>query len=315
MAVTDPRAPKIAAEPARGGHQPVRSTRGNIALATAVHPVTDKVDTSRHVHSTLIAAVAERFASPAFRQERINRALNIFLSVCALIAVAPLLLMIALAIKLTSRGPVMYTQIRVGVDQRFLGDRRLRRERRFGGDRRAGVDRRGRMERRSAANRRLRSPIAFYGRRLEDIGGNPFRIYKFRSMCVGAECGSGAVWATRNDARVTPVGRVLRKFRLDELPQLINVLRGDMNLVGPRPERPSIFRRLRTEIPEYPLRQRTRPGITGWAQVTQSYDTCIDDVKEKTRYDLEYLKGRSLWKDASIIIKTIPVILFRRGGW
>jgi lipopolysaccharide/colanic/teichoic acid biosynthesis glycosyltransferase len=157
--------------------------------------------------------------------------------------------------------------------------------------------------------------LAARGRRWEDIGGNPFRIYKFRSMCVGAECGSGAVWATRLDARVTPVGRVLRKFRLDELPQLLNVLRGEMNIVGPRPERPSIFCRLRTEIPDYSLRQRALPGITGWAQIKHRYDCCVDDVKKKVYFDLEYLRCKSLWRDITIMVKTIPVMIFRKGGW
>jgi lipopolysaccharide/colanic/teichoic acid biosynthesis glycosyltransferase len=134
-------------------------------------------------------------------------------------------------------------------------------------------------------------------------------------MCVDAECRSGAVWASRNDSRVTPVGRVLRRCRLDELPQLFNVLRGDMNIVGPRPERPSIFCRLREEIPDYPLRQRTRPGITGWAQIRQAYDTCIEDARNKVRLDLEYLQRRDLLEDLRIMLKTIPVMLFRRGGW
>jgi lipopolysaccharide/colanic/teichoic acid biosynthesis glycosyltransferase len=131
---------------------------------------------------------------------------------------------------------------------------------------------------------------------------------------VNAECGTGAVWATRNDPRVTPVGRFLRACRLDELPQLYNVLRGDMNIVGPRPERPSIFCRLREAIPEYPLRQRARPGITGWAQVKHCYDTCIDDVKKKVHFDLEYLQRRNLWIDLQIMARTIPVMLLKRGA-
>jgi lipopolysaccharide/colanic/teichoic acid biosynthesis glycosyltransferase len=187
-------------------------------------------------------------------------------------------------------------------------------ERRDGGDRRAGLDRRGRIERRAVRNRRGRAAIAFYGRRCEDIGGFPIRIYKFRSMCVGAECGSGAVWAAKNDVRITPVGRILRQYRLDELPQLINVLRGEMNIVGPRPERPSIFCRLRTEIPDYTLRQRTRPGITGWAQIRHCYDSCIEDVKKKLSFDLEYLERQTLWEDVRIMVKTIPVMVFRRGS-
>lgn len=246
--------------------------------------------------------------------EHANRVLNVVLATVALVLLSPLLVMIALAIKLTSRGPIVYTQIRVGRDYRLDRDRRLRRERRIGGDRRAGIDRRGRIERRAARNRRGRMAAARYGRRCEDLGGSPIRIFKFRSMCVGAECGSGPVWATRGDSRVTSVGRVLRQFRLDELPQLINVVKGEMNIVGPRPERPSIFSRLRTEIPEYSLRQRTRPGITGWAQITQCYDSCLDDVRKKVGFDLEYLAHRSLWVDLRIMVKTIPVMVFRRGS-
>ncbi|MDQ4079814.1 MAG: sugar transferase [Gemmatimonadota bacterium] len=248
------------------------------------------------------------------RAERTHRVLNLVLATVALVLLSPLLVMIALAIKFTSRGPVVYTQIRVGRDYRLDRDRRLRRERRIGGDRRAGIDRRGRIERRAARNRRGRAGAASYGRRCEDLGGSPIRMYKFRSMCVGAECGSGPVWATPGDARVTSVGRVLRQFRLDELPQLINVMKGEMNIVGPRPERPSIFSRLRTEIPEYPLRQRTRPGITGWAQITQCYDSCLDDVRKKVSFDLEYVARRSLWVDLRIMVKTIPVMVFRRGA-
>ena len=134
-------------------------------------------------------------------------------------------------------------------------------------------------------------------------------------MRTDAEKGTGAVWASNDDSRVTSIGKVLRQFRLDELPQLFNVLRGDMNLVGPRPERPSIFAKLRQEIPDYQKRQRARPGITGWAQVNQSYDTNLDDVKRKVQFDVEYIHRRGLAEDLKIMLRTVPVILFRRGGW
>jgi len=140
-------------------------------------------------------------------------------------------------------------------------------------------------------------------------------IYKFRTMRADAERPSGAVWATKGDARVTPVGRVMRKYRVDELPQLINVIRGEMNIVGPRPERPSIFSRLCDDIEEYPLRQQAKPGITGWAQVNHNYDTCIDDVRTKVRYDLEYLQRQSVAEDLLIMARTLPVMIFNRGGW
>jgi lipopolysaccharide/colanic/teichoic acid biosynthesis glycosyltransferase len=123
------------------------------------------------------------------------------------------------------------------------------------------------------------------------------------------------VWATEGDARVTPIGRLMRKLRVDELPQLFNVINGDMNIVGPRPERPSIFSRLCVDVADYPLRQRTKPGITGWAQINQSYDTSLDDVRRKVRYDLEYLQRKGVREDLRIMAKTVPVVLFRRGGW
>jgi lipopolysaccharide/colanic/teichoic acid biosynthesis glycosyltransferase len=208
----------------------------------------------------------------------LHRCLNFCLALIALVCVLPILLVIALAVKLTSRGPVLYTQERVGLDRRQRGD---------GGDH----------------------------RRVRDLGGRPFTIYKFRTMRVDAERESGAVWAQREDPRVTPVGRLLRQYRLDELPQLLNVVRGEMNIVGPRPERPTIFAELREHIAEYPQRQRTKPGITGLAQISQQYDSSLDDVRAKVQFDLEYIRRRSLREDLRIMLKTIPVILLRRGGW
>jgi lipopolysaccharide/colanic/teichoic acid biosynthesis glycosyltransferase len=148
-----------------------------------------------------------------------------------------------------------------------------------------------------------------YDRRTRDIGGHPFMIYKFRTMRVDAEGHKGAVWATKGDARVTAIGGIMRKYRVDELPQLLNVIRGDMNIVGPRPERPSIFSRLCDDIEEYPLRQKARPGITGWAQVNHNYDTSVEDVRKKVRYDLEYIERQGVVEDL------FPVMIFNRGGW
>ena len=123
------------------------------------------------------------------------------------------------------------------------------------------------------------------------------------------------MWASRNDPRITVVGRGLRASRLDELPQLLNVLFGDMNVVGPRPERPSIFAEMRKTIPGYEKRQQVMPGITGWAQVNLAYDTCVDDVKKKVDLDLEYVKNRSLTQDLSIMARTIPVMVSADLGW
>ena len=215
---------------------------------------------------------------PRTRSERLNRALNLALAVTAVMLLAPVFLAVAVAIKLTSRGPIFYRQARVGIDRRWNETR------------------------------------AMYDRRLQDLGGQVFSIYKFRSMFTNAEQRSGAVWAVREDPRVTAVGRVLRQFRLDELPQLINVIKGDMNIVGPRPERPSIFLRLCNDIAEYPMRQRSKPGITGWAQINQSYDASLDDVRRKVRFDLEYIERQGIAEDMKIMLKTVPVMIFKRGS-
>jgi lipopolysaccharide/colanic/teichoic acid biosynthesis glycosyltransferase len=196
-----------------------------------------------------------------------------------LLLAAPVMLVFAVLVKLTSPGPIFYAQARVGLDRR--------------GTRRDGTP---------------------YDRRTRDLGGRPFMIMKFRTMRMDAEK-NGAVWAVRRDARVTSVGRVMRKYRIDELPQLFNVIRGEMNIVGPRPERPSIFARLCDDISEYPLRQRARPGITGWAQVNQAYDTSLDDVRTKVRYDLEYIERQGVAEDLIIMARTVPVMIFRKGGW
>jgi lipopolysaccharide/colanic/teichoic acid biosynthesis glycosyltransferase len=134
-------------------------------------------------------------------------------------------------------------------------------------------------------------------------------------MVDAAESESKEVWAAQRDKRVTPLGRFLRVTRLDELPQLWNVLTGEMNIVGPRPERPTIFAELRVAIPQYHLRQRVRPGITGWAQINQAYDTCVDDVRRKIEFDLEYVRTRSVSRDLSIMARTVPVMVSGKLGW
>jgi lipopolysaccharide/colanic/teichoic acid biosynthesis glycosyltransferase len=123
------------------------------------------------------------------------------------------------------------------------------------------------------------------------------------------------VWAQPDDPRVTAIGRILRKYRLDELPQLWNVMRGDMNIVGPRPEQPAIFVKLRDQIDGYGARQQVRPGITGWAQVNHNYDQCLEDVRRKVSFDLEYIARRSLATDLKIMALTVPVMVFRKGAW
>jgi lipopolysaccharide/colanic/teichoic acid biosynthesis glycosyltransferase len=208
-----------------------------------------------------------------------RRVINFLLALLALILILPLILLISVLVCLTSRGPVFYSQVRVGLD------------------------------------RRRPSRGALNHRRERDLGGRPFTIYKFRTMWVDAEHQSGAVWAQQRDPRVTPVGRLLRQYRLDELPQLFNVLKGEMNIVGPRPERPTIFAELREHIAEYPLRQRAKPGITGLAQINHHYDRSLEDVRTKVHYDLEYIRRQSVAEDLRIMVKTVPVVLLRRGGW
>lgn len=140
-----------------------------------------------------------------------------------------------------------------------------------------------------------------------------FEIFKYRSMSAGAESNTGPVWAAEDDPRITRVGTFLRKSRLDEVPQFINVLMGNMSLVGPRPERPFFVERLKKEVPLYSKRMRIRPGITGWAQIKHKYDESLDDVKRKLRYDLFYIENMSLRMDFKIILSTIKVIISGKG--
>ena len=205
-----------------------------------------------------------------------ERVLDIVISGIAILVLAPFAVLVAIAIRLDSRGPILYRQLRIGIDRRD-----------------EGLD------------------AEALSRRTADLGGRPFTIYKLRTMRVDAERETGPVWAAPDDERVTRVGRVLRRYRIDELPQLWNVLRGDMSIVGPRPERPLFVHQLRSEVEGYPLRHRVRPGITGWAQVNQEPDQTVDDVKWKLRYDLEYLQKRSVGFDVRIMLRTLPVMVQR----
>jgi len=189
-----------------------------------------------------------------------KRFVDVILSAFGLLAFAPIGLLVALAIKLESPGPVFFRQIRVG-----QGDRN-------------------------------------------------FSLIKFRSMCKDAEKSSGAVWAQKDDCRVTRLGRILRKTRIDEIPQLVNVLKGEMSLVGPRPERPEFVRTLKERIPYYSERHYVKPGVSGWAQVRYPYGASVEDAVEKLRYDLYYIKNISIFLDFKIILKTVAVMLFCRGG-
>jgi lipopolysaccharide/colanic/teichoic acid biosynthesis glycosyltransferase len=208
-----------------------------------------------------------------------RRALNVAVAAAGIVILAPLMILIAIAVKLTSRGPVLFRQDRIGLDRRRGG----------------------------------RSPSGV-ARREQDRGGTVFTMYKFRTMRVLEEGETPQVWATPDDPRITVVGRVLRRYRLDEIPQLFNVLRGDMNVVGPRPEQPEIFEHLRPEVDRFTERQRVLPGITGWAQINRGYDQCLDDVRRKVGLDLEYIRQRSPAEDLRIMVRTLPVMVKRKGG-
>jgi lipopolysaccharide/colanic/teichoic acid biosynthesis glycosyltransferase len=211
--------------------------------------------------------------------EFLRRNLNVAAAALLILLTLPVMILIALAVRLSSPGPVIFTQPRVGVDRRR-------------DDPNAPVD----------------------PRRREDRGGRIFWIYKFRTMRPRPTGDSAQRWASEEQERITSVGRILRRYRLDELPQLFNILKGDMNLVGPRPEQPEIFKQLRDEIDGYQQRQRVLPGITGLAQVNQHYDHCVEDVRRKVTLDLAYVERESPLEDLRIMAQTVPVVLMGRGA-
>jgi exopolysaccharide biosynthesis polyprenyl glycosylphosphotransferase len=201
--------------------------------------------------------------SDGFRKSRVlpavKRTIDVVAACFGLVFAFPVMAAVGLAIKMSSPGPAMFTQRRVG------------------------------------------------------RAGSVFVLYKFRSMYDDAEGVTGAVWASRNDPRVTRVGRFLRRSRLDELPQLWNVLRGDMSLVGPRPERPEFVSDLTRLIPFYGQRHVVKPGVTGWAQVRHCYGASVEDAMEKLQYDLFYIKNLSIALDLFILFKTVQTVILRRG--
>ncbi len=220
----------------------------------------------------------------------VKRVFDVLLSVAALLVLAPLFLVVAIAIRIDSPGPVFYRQDRVGMNRRA-------RSRRLSSD--AGGE---------GGNRRRAD------RRQDDLAGRIFYIWKFRSMRQDAEKSGKPVWASRNDPRVTRVGAFLRKSRLDELPQLWNILKGEMSLVGPRPERPYFVKRLQEKFPGYRSRLNVPPGLTGLAQIERAYDEDEDDVRRKLAYDLFYIEHRHFLVDMKIIAQTIGVVLNRKGA-
>jgi lipopolysaccharide/colanic/teichoic acid biosynthesis glycosyltransferase len=158
-----------------------------------------------------------------------------------------------------------------------------------------------------------RGPV-FYHQARVGRHGRLFTVHKFRSMRADAEALTGAVWARRNDHRITVVGRFLRRSRFDELPQLWNILKGEMSLVGPRPERPEFVQELSRSIPFYGERHAVRPGLTGWAQVRYTYGASVEDAMEKLQYDLFYIKNMSLARDLFIIFDTVKTVVLSRGA-
>jgi len=156
-------------------------------------------------------------------------------------------------------------------------------------------------------------PVLYRQKRVGE-GNGEFTLMKFRTMCNDAEKETGAVWASENDARITRIGSFLRKSRIDEIPQLFNVLKGEMSFIGPRPERREFVEQLAEKIPYYGKRHFIKPGVTGWAQVRYPYGASENDALEKLRYDLYYIKNYSITLDLIIVLETVKVVLFGRGG-
>jgi lipopolysaccharide/colanic/teichoic acid biosynthesis glycosyltransferase len=222
----------------------------------------------------------------------LKRVVDVALSLTMLALLWPFMLLVALLVKVTSPGPVIFRQTRVGLNLRDGDDRRR--------DDEGHPDS---QERRMALRDRRGNPA--YGRH--------FTLYKFRTMRQDAEK-NGAQFASRNDSRITPIGKFLRVSRIDELPQLWNVLRGEMSLVGPRPERPEFVEQLSLQIPNYLQRLGLRPGLTGVAQIVNGYDNEIEGFQRKVAFDVLYLQNCSLWNDFKILFRTIGIVLTGKGA-
>jgi lipopolysaccharide/colanic/teichoic acid biosynthesis glycosyltransferase len=216
------------------------------------------------------------------------RVFDITLSSLALLVLSPVLLVLAALIKLEGPGPVIYRQVRTGRNLRSSDRRRSR-------------------------NIRMLQERRRTDRRLDAAPGRPFEIYKFRSMVADAEK-NGIQMATKDDDRITRIGRIMRRTRMDELPQFWNVLKGDMSIVGPRPERPEIIEYLEEQIPGYSERLGVRPGITGLAQIRNGYDTDLEHIRRKITLDRYYIQKCSLLNDLRICLRTFRVVAKGEGA-
>ncbi len=229
------------------------------------------------------------------RTRLIKRIGDIVISATMLLLLSPIMLLTAILVKLTSPGEAIFKQERVGLDQRNQAKDRRENDPDVPGP--PNND-----ERRDPNN----------GRREESGYGKPFTLYKFRSMQKNAEA-NGAQFAQKNDMRVTCIGNFIRKTRLDELPQLWNVLKGEMSMVGPRPERPMFIEELTEEIPNYLERLGLKPGLTGIAQIVNGYDNDTESFRRKVAFDLLYLQNCCFVNDVKILFRTVWVVIAGKG--
>jgi exopolysaccharide biosynthesis polyprenyl glycosylphosphotransferase len=228
----------------------------NLKILPDMYEIVSGMAKTNQIYGVPLIEVMPDIMSPAAKLTK--RLMDVVISLLTLIILFPFLVIVSLLIKLTSKGPVLYKQVRIGK------------------------------------------------------GGREFVMIKFRSMIENAE-EYGPSWSGESDPRITPFGRILRKTYLDEFPQLVNVLKNEMSLIGPRPERPYFVEQLKNEIPYYYKRLSIKPGITGWAQIKHKYDSSLEDVKTKIQYDFYYIENMSLKLDFKILINTIIVVLLMKG--
>jgi lipopolysaccharide/colanic/teichoic acid biosynthesis glycosyltransferase len=236
--------------------------------------------------SQLMASISRHYGNYGLKLA-IKRLIDLTGVSIGIILSTPFFIIVPVLIKLDSPGPVFYRQERVGKNRRRAGQ--------------------------PCIDVPLQKGIPVFDRRRKHGFGKPFMVIKFRTMFHNAEKDSGPVWTRKNDPRITRVGAFLRTTRIDEIPQLFNVLKGDMSLVGPRPEREFFIEKLKNHIDGYEKRLLVKPGLTGLAQVEHKYDESEDDVKVKVKYDIDYIRDLKILLDLKIILKTIIVVLTAKG--